>query len=326
MSQLQILNPGAVMTVQDLGRPGWEAYGVPRGGAMDPFALQASNVLVGNTFDAAAIEITGGGAEIEFVQSTVVAITGADFEPRLNHAEMPLWQATFVRARARLSFGARRWGARSYLAVMGGIEIPLVLGSRSTYLPSRFGGLQGRPLQMDDVLSTGPGGDMAHLAGRRWPMDARPAYTLEPVLRLLPGPHEDLIAKDVLANLIRQPFKLALTSNRMGYRLEGATFPHATSLPSLGVLPGVIQIPPDGAPILLMMDAQTTGGYPIVANVIQADLPLAAQLLPGDTMRFTLISESDAVADYRTLNAWLRQCARELALEDDGIWLAANAR
>ena len=326
MSHLRIVNAGAVMTVQDIGRPGWEAYGVPSSGAMDGFALQAANLLVGNPTGAAALEITGSGAEIEFLQPTLVAITGADFQPSLNRERMSTWQATFVRAGMGLSFGARRSGARSYLAVMGGIDVPLVLGSRSTYLPSQFGGLRGRPLQMGDELSVGAGFDMARLAGRQWPLEVRPDYAAEPQLRLLPGPHVDLFTADVLQALVKQSFKLALSSNRMGYRLEGSRFPHVLSVPSLGVVPGAVQMPPDGMPILLMMDAQTTGGYPIVANVIQADLSVAAQLLPGDTMQFTLTHPFEAVTAYRTLKACLQSFKLSQMREDDGVWLAANAR
>lgn len=323
MSHLRIVNPGGMMTVQDLGRLGWDAYGVPAGGAMDSFALQAANVLVGNAANAGALEITGSGAEIEFLQATLVAVAGADFGPSLNRIPILTWQATFVRAGMQLSFAMRRLGARSYLAVMGGIDVPQVLGSRSTYLPSQFGGWHGRPLHMGDELSTDLGFDSARLAGRQWPPNARPGYALAPTLRFLPGPHAHLFAADMLPTLTQQPFKLALTSNRMGYRLEGIKFSHSLSLPSLGVLPGAIQMPPDGMPILLMRDAQTTGGYPIVANVIQADLPVAAQLLPGDTIRFKLVREFEAVAAYRTMLEWLH--SPRLGLEDEGIWLAANA-
>ena len=357
MNSLHIVNPG-MMTVQDLGRPNWAAYGVPQGGAMDSFALQAANLLVGNPPTAAALEITGGGAEIEFLHAAAMAVAGADFEPKLNGQPVPLWQSMTVRPGARLTFGARRWGARSYLAILGGIDVPVILDSRSTFLPSRFGGFEGRMLQMGDTVPVGANHlDLEYAAGRRWPWDtasfapsfysanatapatvpARSLATTPVIVRVLAGPHAALLganAADVLQRLIAQPYRVALTSNRMGYRLEAISnepvarpiLQHHISLPSLGVVPGAIQVPPDGAPIALMMDAQTTGGYPIVANIVKVDLSVVAQLLPGDTMQITLAQEAEAIAAFRYMCEALQPATLAPPLDEEGIWMAAYAR
>ncbi len=295
-------------SVQDLGRPGWQRYGVPSAGAMDSFALEAGNRLVGNPPGAAALEITAGAA-FEILEPALLALTGASLGALLDGQPLPAWTAVFARPGAQLQLLGRSgaWGARAYLALAGGVAVPELLGSRSTYLPGGFGGLDGRALRPGDLVSVGAAlQDIGRPAGRRWPERARPPYRAQPELRLIRGPHADLFAADALELLLAQPFQIGRDSNRMGYRLEGARLPYArpVSLPSLGVLPGVVQVPPDGAPILLMADAQTTGGYPIAGVVIGADLPLAAQLLPGDRLRFALASIEEARDAWRGLRSW----------------------
>ncbi|HET9222170.1 MAG TPA: urea amidolyase, partial [Roseiflexaceae bacterium] len=190
----------------------------------------------------------------------------------------------------------------------GGISVAEVLGSRSTCLAGGFGGFAGRPLRLGDVLEVGAASvDIWELAGQRWPAERRPAYRAEPILRVVRGPQADRFTVESLAALVSQSFRVSPTSNRMGYRLEGPLL-HTiapTDLPSLGVLPGAIQVPPDGGAILLMADAQTTGGYPMAGVVIGADLPLAAQLLPGDELRFVMVELEEAVDARRTVRAWL---------------------
>lgn len=298
---LTIITPGPLASVQDLGRPAARRYGVPTSGAMDPFALQAANLIVGNPPGAAAIEFTAGGVELEFTRPTLFALAGADLGATLDTRPLPLWTSRLASAGARLRLRGRQtgWGARTYLAVAGGIAVPAVLGSRATDLAGRFGGHQGRPLRARDTLTAGvlsPG--VVSALGRSWPAAARPAYCACPTLRFIPGPHLPCFAADAPAQLAATELRISATSNRMGYRLEGITTPHLrpTSLPSLGVVPGTIQVPPDGAPILLMADAQTTGGYPVLGVVIGADLPLAAQLLPGDALRLAPATLADASA------------------------------
>lgn len=300
-----------LVTVQDLGRPAALRYGVPLGGAMDRFALEIANRLVGNTPDAAALEITAGGAAFTVLAPTLLAITGADLGATLDDRPLDPWTATLARAGSELRLPGRRGptGARSYLALAGGVVVPLLLGSASTCLSGGFGGLAGRPLRAGDLIACAAGPlDPLRLAGLRWPGAARPHYRAEPVLRLLPGPHLDCFAEDALA-LLAQPLRIGAQSNRMGYRLEGASIRYARpcSLPSFGVVPGAVQVPPDGQPILLMADAQPTGGYPLIGVVIGPDLPLAAQLLPGDRLRFVVTTLAEARTARLEAERWRDQ-------------------
>ncbi|HEX6290531.1 MAG TPA: biotin-dependent carboxyltransferase family protein [Herpetosiphonaceae bacterium] len=306
---LHVLAGGVLTTVQDLGRYAARRYGVPQSGALDNVAAVAANRLLDNPSSAATLEMTAGGADFEVLAPTLLALTGADLGAALDDEPLPLWMAVFARAGARLRLTGRRagWGARAYLAVAGGFDVPPVLGSCSTYLPGGFGGLHGRALRAGDLLHAPSGAiDAVRLAGRSWPPHARPAYAAQPVLRVLPGPHVERFAADALDQLVAAPLQVSASSNRMGYRLEGPSMRYAVpwSLPSLGVLPGVVQVPPDGSPILLMADAQTTGGYPIVGVVIGPDLPLAAQLLPGDRLRFAWTTPSAALAARHEMQRW----------------------
>lgn len=317
--KLRLTSGGILATIQDAGR--WEGLrlGVPRSGAMDSCALAVANILLDNPQNGAVIELTAGATSFEVLEAGLLAVTGADLGATLNDADLPLWTALFVRVGDQIGFRSRRsdWGARVYIALQGGLDVPLLIGSRSTNLSSAFGGLHGRMLRVGDVLSSMQlNTDACMHAGRRWPAALRPAYSSQPVLRFLAGPHSDYFHAAALAQLMAQPLRIGANSNRMGYRLEGTRIAYArsTSLPSLGVLPGVIQIPPDGMPVLLMADAQTTGGYPILGVVIAADLPLAAQLLPGDSLRLQEISLEEALAARRIQAAWWQIGA---ILEDD---------
>lgn len=307
---LRVLHGGVLATVQDRGRHGCQRVGVPRSGAMDVFALAAANRLVGNPPDSAVLELTAGGASFVVESPALLAFTGADLGARVDGEQLPLWTAVYVRAGTHVQLTGRTatWGARAYLAVSGGISLPPVLGSCSTYLPGGFGGYQGRALLSGDVLDFGaPTHDPLRIAGRSWPVAHRPAYSAEPTLRLIPGPHLDYFTPIALETMISHPFTVDARSNRMGYRLMGPSLSHVApvSLPSLPVMPGVVQVPPDGAPILLMADAQTTGGYPIIGVVIEPDISLAAQLLPGDMLRFAAVSREEAIEVRRQTHGCL---------------------
>ncbi len=325
---LRVLDAGPLATVQGLGRLHAQRYGVALGGAMDRFALQAANRLVDNPLDAAAIEITAGSAAFELLAPLLLAVTGADFGATLDDEPLPAWTTLYARAGQELRFGLRQenWGARAYLAVGGGIDVPRVLGARDTNLAGAFGGMDGRPLRSGDILAGGTAiYDTLPLTGRAWPTWARPPYTAQPRLRVLPGPHLDLFADDALAVLCAGSWQIGSQSNRMGYRLAGTALPNVESgnIPSHGVVPGTLQVPPNGAPILLMADAQPTGGYPIIAVVIAADIPLAAQLLPGDWLHFAPTTLEEAVGAWRKLTEW-----QSTPLIPDGIveqlaWAAA---
>lgn len=300
---LKLHRAGMFTTVQDLGRPGQRAAGVPLSGAMDPFALRVANLLVGNPDEAAALEITLVGPEIEFDRDSLVALGGAEFEG------IPSWQPVLVKAGEPLRLSrSRRW-CRGYLAVAGGIEVPSVLGSRSTCIRGRFGGHRGRVLRDGDAL---PVPSCSRRPLGRWWLDPRilPAYSTAPEVRVLPGAQ----AGEFPASLTALTFTVTPQSDRMGLRLGGPALirTRTTELPSAAVVPGTIQVPPDGQPIVLMADAQTLGGYPQIAHVIQADLPLMAQLRPGDQVRFRAVDLAEA-------HALLRRAGRDLAALRTGL-------
>jgi biotin-dependent carboxylase-like uncharacterized protein len=310
---LRVISAGALCTIQDLGRTGYQRFGVPLGGAMDRAACVIANRLVGNPPDAACLEITGPGAAFEVLAPCVIALAGADLGATFRGRALPPWMAHYLAGRGELAFEGRRWGARAYLALAGGIDVPPVLGARSTYLPGEFGGLAGRALRSGDVITAQPAGDLARRVGRIWPTP--PDYS--PQVRLLPfdGPVPDV--------LIAHAWRVGTQSNRIGLRLSGPQIeidqPRARD--SFGVFPGVIQLPPDGQPILLTADAQPTGGYPVIAIAIQADLHRVAQVLPGDALRFVPTTFEEAVDAWRRLQALLASPVEE----DEGMALAARA-
>ncbi|WP_447975043.1 5-oxoprolinase subunit C family protein [Nitrospira sp. Kam-Ns4a] len=307
-ARVRILKPGLFTTVQDLGRPGYQRFGMPIGGAMDPLALRLANRLVGNPDGAAALEITMSGPVLEFAAGAVFAVTGADLSPTLDGQPVPLWTAVAARAGSRLAFGARRAGARAYLGVAGGLDVPIVLGSRSTHPRSGTGGLAGRALRAGDDLRSGPpGADAARLAGRTVPPAVRPRYTAAPTLRVVLGPQADGFPPETIETLRGSRYVLSPQCDRMGYRLLGPALAHVgpAEIISEATPMGALQVPANGQPILLMADRQTTGGYPVIAVVISADLPLAAQLAPGDTVAFTAVSVPEAQTLLREQRARL---------------------
>ena len=301
---IEVVAPGLLTSVQDLGRWGYARYGVPTAGAMDSFAARAANLLVGNAPDAAVLEVTLAGPALRFRRACLVAATGADLSPHVDQAAIPGWTACAVQAGAVLRFGKRRVGLRSYLAVGGGIDVPRVLGSRSTYLRGGFGGHHGRALQAGDLLAVGPAQpECARLAGRCLPPASRPRYSRAPTVRVVLGPHDDRFPAAALAAFLSAAWAVGPASDRMGYRLQGPTLARhePADLISMGMPLGGIQVPGDGQPIVLLYDHQTTGGYPLIATVIQADLPLLAQLAPGDTVRFQAVSVEEGQAAYRAM-------------------------
>jgi antagonist of KipI len=296
-AELHILRPGLLTTIQDLGRVGLQCFGMPVSGAMDWFALRAANRLVGNPDGAAALECTVIGPAIRFDHDSVIAITGGDLSPTIDESPAPLWTAIGVRTGSVLAFGARRCGARAYVAVAGGIDVPVVLGSRSTHIRSQTGGLEGRPLREQDRVRVGtPGREVAGLIGRSLPVSVRPRYDPMPQLRMILGPQVDRFTAEAVDRLLAEPYTVSPEADRMGYRLTGAALPHRgpAEIITDATPPGSLQVPPDRQPILLMADHQTTGGYPKIAVVISVDLPLAAQLLPGDQLRFAPVDAVEA--------------------------------
>lgn len=305
LAMLEVLDPGLLTTVQDAGRRGWARYGVPPSGSLDEVAFAAANVLVGNPPDAAALEITFTGPTLRVGRECLIAVCGADFELWVGALPVPMWHAVYVRAGRLITFGARQSGARAYLAVSGGIVLPPFLGSQATYLPGGFGGLDGRALRAGDRLPLGaaPTPNPVQSAGRVWSMDRRPPYTPQPTLRVVLGPQDDYFTAEGIATFLSSAYQLTPEADRMGARLHGPPIAHCgpTGIVSDGVVAGSVQVPPDGQPIVMLADHQTTGGYPKIATVIRADLPLLAQCLPGDSaascvVRFAAVTLAEAQA------------------------------
>jgi len=295
---LEVLDPGLLTTVQDAGRRGWARYGVPPSGPLDEAAFSAANALVGNSPGAAALEITLTGPTLRVGRECLIAVCGADFEVSVGALPVPTWHAVYVRAGRIITFGTRLSGVRAYLAISGGIALPPFLGSQATYLPGGFGGLDGRALRAGDrlPLGTSPMPNPAQYAGRVWPVDRRPPYTPHPRLRVVLGPQDDYFTAGGLATFLNSAYQLTPDADRMGARLQGPPIAHrgATGIVSDGVVTGSVQVPPDGQPIVMLADHQTTGGYPKIATIIQADLPLLAQSLPGDRVSFAAVTLAEA--------------------------------
>jgi len=289
LNRIRVMRPGFLTTVQDLGRFGHAHQGVSVSGAADALALRAGNLLVGNAENAAGLEMTLVGGAFAFESDAVVALTGSDFG-----AGLPLWQAVEIQAGSVIRCGASQSGARCYLAVRGGIDVPLVLGSASTHVLT---GLGGRALQAGDELGVGEG------AVRR----ARTAAVVPPelshgTLRVTAGPQAEWFPEDWYG----ASYQVTEESNRMGLRLHGPAIPSPSGhMLTEGAPLGAMQIPPDGQPIILLVEHQTTGGYPKPANVISADLSRVGQLRPRDTVRFERVSIDHALDLLRAQEQWL---------------------
>ncbi len=326
---IRILTGGLQTTIQDLGRSGYQRSGVPAGGAMDPLALRVGNLLVGNADDGAAIEVALIGPAVQFDETTLIALTGGDLDATIDGASVPRWHPIRVRAGVTLRFGRPSTGCRAYLAAAGGFDVPAVFGSRSTYLRGAFGGLDGRALRAGDVLPCGPASPLsrrigsslageAQVAVARWSIGAslRPNYGDAPIVRFVAGAHLGALTDAAHDTLQTASFRVSSSSDRMGYRLEGEALALAAplELKSEGVAFGTIQLPPGGAPIILMADRQTTGGYPRVGEVASVDLPLVAQLKPGDRIGLREISLGDAQRLYLAQEHELAQARIAVAL------------
>ncbi len=307
-SIIHIERPGLFTTIQDLGRYGYQRFGVSVSGAMDPWALTVGNRLLGNPDCAAGLEITLQGPELLFEQRLSIAITGADLSPASNGLALPMWTVVTMPAGSRLQFGLRRQGTRAYVAVAGGIEVPLLLGSRSTHVRSGLGGIGGRPLRKSDRLEVGSThGLTAAREGRALAPSSRPQYRASPTLRVMPGPQVDYFIEEALHVLTTSAYRVTSESDRMGYRLEGGALPHRGSadIISEAVTVGSIQVPSNRQPILLMADCQPTGGYTKLATMINADRHLAAQVGPGDHLSFVAITAREASILFRSSHAEL---------------------
>lgn len=296
---LRLLSPGPCTTVQDLGR--FHAYhlGVPVSGVMDDYAAIFANRLVGNDDGAALLEMTMVGASFEALEACDVAITGAAMGPRVNGAPARQWASLRLADGDRLELGFAENGCRAYLAVGGGIDVPKLLGSRSTYLGGSCGGFKGRMLAAGDVLGRRPRPLLSHPRQLPW----YPLYPEEITVRAIPGPHQDWFGES-LKSFFSSTFTVSAQCNRMGIRLDGATIDRDAGAPesilSQPVVPGNVQIPAGGQPIILLKE-QTVGGYTVIATVISCDLWRLGQAKPGDRLRFL---EVDLPTAHDLLREW----------------------
>lgn len=300
---LNIRKPGMLTTVQDLGRWGYQALGVPVAGAVDRGALRLGNLLCGNPENLAGLEIALLGPAIEFEGRGLIALAGADLGARLNGRDVPRWSVLLVRDGDVLDFGGfRQRGCYAYLAAAGGFDLPEVMGSRSTYLRGGFGGYRGRALKAGDRLVGGePAGDWPRLADFVCPAILAGETDPGQPIPVLPGPQEDVLDPAALDLLFSATFKVTRQTDRMGCRLEGPALSHRgkVDIVSDAAPAGAIQIPGDGAPIVLLADRQTTGGYPKPGVVAGAALGALAQRHPGQEVRFTRVTREEAVALLR---------------------------
>ncbi len=294
---LEILSPGALTSVQDLGRFGYGRYGVAPSGALDTFALRIANLLVGNRENQGCLETMLLGPRIRFLADAAVAVTGGNLLPHRNQQPLEMWQAHGFKKDDILTFKAPVSGFRAYIAVGGGIGVPPVMGSRSTNLPSAFGGYRGRPVKKDDFLGTEEACANLNVAGRGFNPDEIPRYPKKWMLRVIWGPQDDHFPKASRNLFVHASYNMSPESDRTGIRLQGPRIDRKTdseeSIISEGVISGSIQIPGDGKPIIILGET-VTGGYRKIATVISADLPLLGQIKPGDELKFEAVSEKTA--------------------------------
>ena len=288
--------PGLMTTVQDLGRYGFQSLGVPASGALDLFQSRLANILVGNFETDAVLEITILGPKLVFLESVVIALTGADLTANLDGEYIPRWEPIKVEKGSELSFGECRNGARAYLSVSGnGFDVPLVMGSRSTYLQGNFGGYDGRSLQKEDVLNSVS--DIHKPETKMMPSGfVQPDYSEIKKIRIVPSAQNQKFTPSEFQNLTSSTYKISNDSDRIGYRLEGPSIQPIDSVDiiSEGNPAGAIQVSGDGVITILLSDRGTTGGYSKIASVINSDLNLLAQLMPGDSISFVLVSVDEA--------------------------------
>lgn len=293
---LKVLNAGMMTTIQDSGRWGYQGFGTPVAGAMDLKAYKVANILVGNKDNQAALEMTMMGGEYEFTTAAFVAITGANMNATLDGQPVANWSAFKVTAGSVLQFAFATSGCRAYLAVAGGFDLPIVLGSRATHTRSKVGGHEGRTLKAGDQLPIAAT-DISKLTPTALPAELIPALDTHVELRVLLGPQDDEFTEQGIKTMFSSVYKVTSEADRMGYRLEGEIIEHATKadIVSDALCQGAIQVPAHGMPIIMMADRQTTGGYTKIGSVISSDLRLLAQLKPGDSINFVQVDDEQAV-------------------------------
>ncbi|MFQ5711053.1 MAG: 5-oxoprolinase subunit PxpB [Candidatus Geothermarchaeales archaeon] len=294
---LRVIKPGLFTTIQDSGRRFYQKFGVAASGFLDRYSARLANLLVGNDGGEACLEATMLGPEIEFLQRAAFAVTGGDLSPLLNGDPIRMWRSHTALKGDVLSFGNMRSGARAYIAVAGGIRVPRVLGSRSTHVRSRMGGLEGRVLKEGDVLKAGaPRYPPESIEGVEIPPTLIPRFSRDVTVRVIMGPQDDYFTEDGIQTFLSSRYEVAVESDRMGYRLRGPPVESisGSDIVSDAIPLGAVQIPGDGQPIVMMADRQTTGGYAKIATVIDVDVDKIAQMTPGGRVSFIQSTLEDA--------------------------------
>jgi len=307
---LEVLSAGILTSVQDMGRYGYGRYGVAPSGALDFFSLRIGNLLVGNAEDDAGLETTLMGLRIKALTDIVIAVTGGHLQPQRGQQSLKMWRSHVLMKDDILAFKGPLNGFRSYMAVSGGINSSLLMGSRSTNLPSGFGGIEGRGLKPGDVLFSELLPEQLQNAERQFNSEWIPHYRDSWSLRVVWGPHDDHFTNETRDMFLASTFKISPYSDRSGIRLQGPVIQSKTavedSIISEGVISGAIQIPGDGQPIIILGET-VTGGYRKIAAVISADLPLLGQIKPGDDVRFRVVSLKEAHDALRNMEEKIRR-------------------
>ncbi|WP_048600824.1 5-oxoprolinase subunit C family protein [Rubeoparvulum massiliense] len=320
MKGIRITKSGLLTTIQDLGRLGYQSRGVNASGAMDTYAMKLANLLVGNNEQEAVLEMTLIGAHMVFEEERVVALTGANMSPTLNHQKVELGMPITVKVGDELRLKSASTGCRTYLAVQGGFALPDVLNSKSTSLKAKIGGFQGRPLEVGDVLLLQRSShSTTHLNWKLSPWLFHYMDEEMPIIRYIQGRQYHWFTEETHQLFNQASFTISPQSDRMGYRLEGPPLQLKVQQELLteGTAFGTIQVPPNGQPIILMADRQPTGGYPKIGNVIQVDLPKLSQLPPGRKLRFQEVSIQEAQQLLRQQDKLLRCICRAIRLKKE---------
>jgi len=305
----EVLDPGILTTIQDLGRYGFSQFGVPPSGALDTFSFRVANLLVGNPGGEACLETTIMGLKLKALREVVIAMTGGDLSPTLNGESLEMWRTHLLVEGDVIRFRKVRTGCRTYLGMSGGFVVPKIMGSQSTYLSGKFGGLEGRALKRGDILYSFHLQSPLSKLGLRFPSEWIPPLDKEVLLQVVPGPQDHHFTEKGFQTFCSSSYQVTPQCDRMGVRLEGPKIERRSdveeSIISEGLLSGAIQVPGDGKPIIILTEL-VTGGYTKIATVISADLTKVAQLKPGDRARFTPISIEEAHQLIRQQEEWLR--------------------
>ena len=301
MNAFLVMHPGIHTAIQDLGRPGFMKYGIPASGAADRFSFEIANLLVKNSPSAAVLEITLFRLELRALSNLIISCTGGNLTPTVNGHPLPMWQSFTLKEGDRLAFRLRKEGFRAYLAVHGGFSGPKFLESRSVFTR----GLMGKTLQAGGILKT-EASNYESFSLKKVPPNMVPTFLPNPLLRVMLGPQDDRFTPQGIATFLSAEYRVSPQSDRMGYRLEGPKIGHLAGwdIISEPISRGGIQVTGDGLPIILLWDAQVSGGYTKIANVISADLDRLAQVMPGEKLRFKAVSLEEAQA------AWKEEKAR----------------